>query len=75
MNTTQNTCPACSRLSPVGIKCNHHRTESSVTRILRLAAEAGQSTTGTTRADQALSAENALHLQHVTLNTTKESNR
>lgn len=65
MNTTEIACKSCQQLSVVGIKCNHHRTESSSASILRHADEAGLVLTGTTRFERVLEAEKALGLKPV----------
>jgi len=61
------TCTACKALAPMGIRCNHHRTESSTTRIVRQATEAGHEVTGT-RIEQALQAEKILGARPVYAN-------
>ena len=58
-------CESCQQLSAFGIKCNHHRTESSSDSILRYAAEAGIVLTGATRRERVFEAEKALNLKPV----------
>lgn len=59
-------CTACNHLRSMGIKCNAHRTESSQTRILRLADEAGLVLSGS-RIERVFAAEKALGLASVVL--------
>jgi len=61
------TCKSCQQLAPMGIKCNHHRTESGVTRLIRQATEAGHTLTGTP-IEQALQAERLLGARPVVIN-------
>lgn len=59
-------CLGCWHLRSMGIKCNVHRTEGSVTRLLRLADEAGLVLTGSP-IERAMAAEKALGLASVVL--------
>lgn len=66
-NTNAETCRAC-RVLPGSMRCNHHRTEGSVDRILRLAREAGYTPRGETAAARSLDAERHLGLTSVVVN-------
>ena len=61
------TCKSCQQLAVVGIKCNAHRTESTSTRLIREATEAGHALTGS-RVDQAMQAETLLGARPVVVN-------
>jgi hypothetical protein len=65
MNATD--CKSCQELSAYGIKCNHHRTESTSGRLIRQATEAGHVLTGT-YVEQALAAERLLGARRVVIN-------
>jgi len=59
-------CQSCKQLAVVGIKCNAHRVESTSTRLIREATEAGYTLTGS-RVDQAMQAETLLNARPVVL--------
>lgn len=60
-------CMGCWHLQPMGIKCNIHRTESTATKILRLADEAGLVLISTNRRDRVFEAERLLGLPRITI--------
>jgi hypothetical protein len=61
------TCKSCQQLAPVGIKCNHHRTESTSTRLICEAIAAGHVLTGS-YVEQAMQAERLLGARPIVVN-------